>query len=261
MKLKFMGSTACIPDVHEDCPSFLVNEKYLFDCGWNVIGDLRETGCDVKSVRYVFFTHLHHDHYLGLATYLFYLIHSRCLPLDQLTLVGPEEDLERVMKRTADYLQMDRFYADRTMPKLLPWKPGDLLETDDVIIECARSKHPVAAFAYKITEKATGAVLCAGGDTAPIPEHVPFFAGADALIHEATLGASPSGNDPINRSCGHSTLFEAADMARQANVPVLFPVHMGVEALKSQKKEIIAPPRLIPPERGREYSILPGIIE
>ncbi len=44
MKLTFLGSTASIPNTCEDSPCFLVNERYLFDCGFHVCSGLRDNG-------------------------------------------------------------------------------------------------------------------------------------------------------------------------------------------------------------------------
>jgi len=109
MQLKFLGTTASIPDLHEDSPCFIIQDKYLFDCGFHVLGALRETGSDLSKIRYIIFSHMHHDHYIGLAGLLFYFIHSKVLNIHDLVILGPAADVERVVKLTYDFLQLDRF--------------------------------------------------------------------------------------------------------------------------------------------------------
>lgn len=255
MKLKFLGTTASTPDVGEDSPCFLVNERYLFDCGWYAAGGLRETDCAAQKVRYVIFTHMHHDHYLGLPSLLFYFIHNKLMPLGELTIVGPAGDVERVVGLAFELLQLDRFYPTIGRPQVVGLEPGEKLETADMLIESAKSVHPVDGLCYKLTDKTDGCRLAASGDTTYAPHLPPFFAGCDAIVHEATLGLSPK-NTPASQRCGHSNIFEALRTAEEAGIPTLYPVHMSVENAKrtcasvtSEKVEIIRP------VRGAEYTV------
>lgn len=244
MQLRFLGTTASIPDVHEDCPCFLVNEAYLFDCGWNVTEALRESGCDIFKIRHLFFTHMHHDHYLGLAGLLFFMLHGDAIlhkekfPLPELTIYGPSADVERVVKLTADFLQMPTFYADRGMPKVVPLKSGDRVELPEAKVEVLQSRHPVDALSYRFTDKTDGTALAATGDTAYNPKTKALFYGCRALIHDSTLGNTVHPEPPEVRTCGHSTLPEAVRAAEQTEIPVLFPVHMPTEQAQKAATEL-----------------------
>jgi ribonuclease Z len=70
--LTFLGIASAVPDAGEDTSSFLVNEELLFDCGWANVLQMRALGYDPLRVQTLFFTHCHHDHYLGLPALLFY---------------------------------------------------------------------------------------------------------------------------------------------------------------------------------------------
>lgn len=37
MNVRFLGSASSVPNVGNDCPCFLVNNKYLVDCGYSVL--------------------------------------------------------------------------------------------------------------------------------------------------------------------------------------------------------------------------------
>jgi ribonuclease Z len=257
MKLKFLGTTASIPDVGEDCPCFLVNDRYLFDCGYDVLSALHETECDVSKIDHIIFTHMHHDHYLGLATLLFYYIHSpnyietQTRRIGDLTILGPKEDVERVVNLAFSYLQLDLFYSAEDRPRIVPLDKNDVYETDDAVIKCAPSDHPVDARCFAFTEKG-GSTLAISGDTLYREESVKLFSGADALIHEATLGYREG-----KGSNGHSTILEAIRIAELSDIDTLFPMHMSVKTAE-YSVEKAAPStsvKLIAPKRGKEYLI------
>lgn len=262
MDLLFLGTTASIPDLHDDCPSFLINEKFLFDCGWNAVDGLRGAGCDLSKLRYVLFTHLHHDHYLGLAGLLFYLIHNRAIhpeekipALNELTIVGPDEDLSRVLRLTYAFLQLDRFYPDLPRPKAMPIKAGDSFQLDGVRFATAASLHPVQCISYKIDDGQ--ARLGVTGDTAYQPGAADYFRGCGALIHDSTLALQENLEPPATRKNGHSTLAEAVQTAEEAGVPTLFPMHMALDVCRASAEAIQSRTQvqIIAARRGERYTL------
>lgn len=50
MKLVFLGTSGCIPDIGDDTASMLIDDKYLVDVGWDVVRNLRNKGVDPISV-------------------------------------------------------------------------------------------------------------------------------------------------------------------------------------------------------------------
>ena len=253
LNLKFIGTTGSVPDISEDSPCFLVNDKYLFDCGFNVTEGLRETNCNIPDIRYIIFTHMHHDHYIGLAGLLFYIVHAKNyvkdhnITLGDITVIGPEKDVERVVKLALNFLQYDE-----NSVKVIPVAKGDKFETEDMVIECDASLHGVDARAYKITDKKDGSTLAISGDTLYNKDIPPFYKGANALIHDGTLGAYKG-----QGGYGHSTIYEAIKTAEDAEIPMLFPMHMSCKnaaeaCIEAQPSTNI---KLIPPVKGTVYKI------
>ena len=85
----FLGTSAVVPGAGHDTASFLINGKYLVDTGWYATIKMRGYGFDPMQLEYLFFTHCHHDHYIGLPQLLFYLrmrrrftepVHQLCNP-------------------------------------------------------------------------------------------------------------------------------------------------------------------------------------
>ncbi|MCQ2431601.1 MAG: MBL fold metallo-hydrolase [Clostridia bacterium] len=233
MKVLFLGSTPCIHDPGDDAPAFLLNHEVLIDCGWNALDSMIQLGEDPGRLKYLIFTHLHHDHYMGLPALLFYIVQTGIFPLSKLVIAGPEKDLERVVGYAMTFLQIDTFYPGTKGPTLLPLKPGDRFETETLYCEVGESRHPVPAHAYRLTDKRDGAILGVAGDTVVHADSEPFFSGngtspCDALIHDSACGYTCS--TPIaERHYGHSTLPEAAVLAENCRIPVLYPMHMTIQ--------------------------------
>ncbi len=95
--LTFIGTDTCVPQSNNDTASFIVNGHCLVDCGWNAAINMGRYGHSPADLDYIFITHCHHDHYLGLAGVLFYR-GLRYPDMPQLKVVGPTEDIERVVE-------------------------------------------------------------------------------------------------------------------------------------------------------------------
>lgn len=262
MKLAFLGTTASIPDAREDAPCFLVNEKYLFDCGFDVCGALRESDILPDKIRYIFFTHMHHDHYIGLAGLLFYFIHNHAIhpdmgsiPLDQLTILGPKEDVARVVNLACDFLQIGgQFYKDISRPRIIELAPVDTFKTDDLCVQTVQARHPVQALSYRI-EESSGTAIAASGDTAYNPNACALYRNCSALIHDCTMGLKTNLEPPEIRKNGHSNLYEAIRSATEAGVPILFPVHMAKDYAAHAVTHVDQTGNIaiVLPKRGKTY--------
>ena len=237
MDIRILGSTPCIHDPGDDAPCFLVNEEILVDCGWDAMGTLRAFGHDPLKIKVVVFTHLHHDHYMGLPGVLFHYLQTDPAHLEQLIVAGPAEDLARVVGYSMTFLQAETFYPGKKGPRLLPLRPGDTFETETCTVSVGESRHPVPALAYRFTDISDGAVLGIAGDTVVHPGSVPFFSGdgcapCDLLIHDSACGYFCG--EPIEtRGYGHSSLSEAAALAERCKIPVLCPMHMTLSVAEA----------------------------
>ena len=105
-----------MPDKNNDCPCFLINGKYLVDCGYDVLNQLRKRDTDISKIDYIIFTHMHHDHYIGLAGLLFFMLQSKQKNISKLTFIGPDT-MSEVLRRTYSFLQLDKFFLDIEKPK------------------------------------------------------------------------------------------------------------------------------------------------
>ena len=64
--LTFVGTAAVLPGAGRESACFVINGRDLVDTGWSAAVKMQEVGCDPLAIVWLFFTHCHHDHYLGL---------------------------------------------------------------------------------------------------------------------------------------------------------------------------------------------------
>jgi ribonuclease Z len=242
--LTFIGTGSCVPPAGNDVASFLLNGHVLVDTGWNAALSMLECGHDATELDHVLITHCHHDHYMGLAGVFFYRRMRRAqLPEDapELRVIGPAEDIERVVELARAYLQVERFSAVQTTPEVIPLQPGDDCQVGELSVRTAPTHHPVQGLAYRFTDTNTGVEIGLSGDTSYLPALAEFFAGVDVLVYEAAAGL----NDPqAGPEGGHSGVRQSASIAREAGAGRLYIVHTDASA----RVEIMAAAREVFPE-------------
>ena len=235
MKITFLGHTSCVPDVGADTSCLLVNDCVLFDTGWAPVLRLQELGIDPLTIAGVVFSHMHQDHYLGLAQIMFiYGLRGRPGSASRSpTIAGPGEHLEEVVKACGEYLQFPRFPECAIEPDLRPLKSGDVLELAGLRIEAfavnhVSGRHGVEpALAYRVRELATGAQFAFSGDTHPYPQLAEFARDVPLLIHDGA----------------HTPPEDGAAVARDANVGRLVLTHSP----EARSEELLARARPVFP--------------
>ena len=220
----FLGTSSVVPEAGRDTASFVINRKYLIDTGWCAATKMLAVGLSPLDMEWLFITHCHHDHYIGLPHILFYLrMRKRDRPdRAPLKIAGPEDNIEEVVELARRFLQVDRFPEVDCAPEVHPIAPGGSLETDAFRIDTCQTKHAVQGLCYRFADKVTGATVAFTGDTGyhpPVAEHV---RGCGLLIHEASHGATSPEPRPGQ---GHAGAPDAARIARAAGVKQLALVH------------------------------------
>ena len=226
--IRFLGTATVVPEAGHDTASFLINDRYLVDTGWYAAIKMKAYGISPMDLEYVFITHCHHDHYIGLPQILFYLrMRQRERPdRPPLKIVGPAADIEHVVELARQLLQPDRFPEAVPMPIVLPIKPGGSYEEDAFRVDTCTTQHPVQGLCYRFQDKSTGVVFSFTGDTAYHPPIIEHVQGSDLLIHEASYGPREMGSDP---AWGHSGAPDAARIAVAAGVKELALIHCTEE--------------------------------
>ncbi len=223
-RVTVVGSATVVPQADQDTACLLLNHDHLIDTGWNAAINMGRYGGDPMQIDYLFITHCHHDHYIGLPQLLFVhaMWRSRRPDRPPLTVIGPKPDIGMVVERAVHFLRAEQFPDAVTMPKVVALQAGDSYATPRFEVTTAPTVHPVVGLCYRFRDSVTGATLAVTGDTAyrlPLADHV---RGVDLLVHEASRGACAS--HPNDRG-GHSGSIDAARIALAGEVRQLGLIH------------------------------------
>lgn len=227
--ITFLSTSGVTPGAGHDTVSFLINGNILIDTGWYSAIRMLNYGFTPLDLEYLILTHCHPDHYIGLPQILCYLgLRKRDRP-DQMPLkiVGPADDVQKVVDLARAFLQAERFaLAGAHVPDVFPVVPGESLETDAFLLETCGTVHAVQGLCGRFTDKTTGAVFGFTGDTAYHPPIADHLKGCPLIVHEASHGDRVVENA---RRTGHATAREAARIAQAAGAERLALVHMREE--------------------------------
>ena len=227
MKVQFLGVGSCLPEYEgADTANVLIDGHVLIDTGWNTVHNLLRAGVDPGQVTHVFFTHMHQDHYLGLAQFLFYRM-NRYHQFGNLMLYGPS-GLSEIVDRALLYAGFDRIHVGERRKSVRDARP-EIIElpaqgevcVDKLHVRFVKSRHAVEGRCYRL--EMDGKSVTYTGDTAVFDGLAPFAEGSDVLIHEAAFGAADLKGANLYF---HASAQDAARTARAAGVRELYLVHM-----------------------------------
>lgn len=267
MKLVFLGTGGTYPSKLRNVTSVAVQmpgEVVMFDCGEGTQRQLMRSSVSFMKIKKIFISHLHADHFLGLAG----LIQSMSLNgrEDDITVFGPQGTTATVKAM----LSLGYFESGFRVLASDLCSEGRM-DLGGYSVRFVQADHSIPAIAYAIEEKARagkfdvkkakrlgipegplyrrlqegrsvtvdgkrigpekvlgpqrpGRRIVYTGDTRPSEKIVSLAAGANVLVHDCTLDSSHS---ELAARFGHSTAAEAARVAKKAKVGVLFLVHMS----------------------------------
>ena len=266
IRVTFLGTAAARPTVRRNVSAIAIQREgdaFLLDCGEGTQRQMMRYGTGF-SVRDVFVTHLHADHFLGITG----LLRTMALQgrTDPLRIFGPTSSrgtLEQVVS-----LGVDRMPFPLEIEEL---RAGTQVEYDEFDVVAFPVDHRKPALGYAFVEHERlgrfditraralgvpegpllgklhlgeavevdgrrvdpadvvgpprpGRVVVYTGDTRPSEATIEIAEGASLLIHEATFG-----NDEADRArqTYHSTASEAAALASKAGVRRLYLTHVS----------------------------------
>jgi len=309
LSVTFLGTGGAVPSARRNTASVLVargGERLLFDCGEGTQRQM-QASTGLVQVDEIYLTHFHADHILGLPGLLkTYDLTELTRPL---TVYGPRglvdlfRTLHRIVGRLCFKLELvelepgDSMALDGADLRAFPVEHsvralGYTLVEDDrpgrFDPEAAKRlgvKEGPAFAALQRGETVAGSLgpvrpedvlgqaregrkLAVTGDTAPCRATVEAARGADLLVHDASF-AEEEAQRAVDT--GHSTVGQAAAVARQADVKMLALVHISsryhVGKVVEEAREVFEPavaPRdfdvieLPFPERGEPKLVSDG---
>lgn len=262
--ITFLGTSGSTPTKDRALPSVAVEydgETYLFDCGEGTQRQFLNYGLNISKVNYVFLTHIHGDHVIGLAGLMRTLsTNNRTRPLHVFIPEGDEEKIRALMT-------FDRAFI-RYPVVIKGIRGGTVLRNNGVTVTAFRLTHSVRAYGFvfkqddrlrfdkekskrlgikgemfsrlqrrksmridgrtvtlrSVTTPQAGRKITYVTDTRPSKAIVAAAKGSDLLIHEATFERSLK-HYAVERK--HSTSEEAATVARQSRSKELILFHIS----------------------------------
>jgi ribonuclease BN (tRNA processing enzyme) len=296
-KLKFWGVRGSYPTVdastlgvggNTSCVEVRVDgRRLIFDAGTGIISLGKEL-CNCATsppAAYVFLSHTHIDHVLGLCFFeplltaaartfilgpgatrgaltrsLRHLTNSHLFPVSLDQLKGEKE----IFSLTSG--EIIRFGLPGTRPKLEKARVASGPDGEELVVTtCKSAAHPLnGVMLYRVHYKnksfvyATDIEQQEGG----YPEVIEFARGADLLIHDAQyLNEEYFSRAKVRKGWGHSTIDMAVDVAKKAAVKrlVLFhhePTHDDntMKAIEKQAKTLFH--STVVAREGMEISLL-----
>lgn len=259
----FLGTGAAIPSKYRNVTSILLRNQakdasILMDCGEASLGQLykrfgqQETEEILKSLRFVWISHIHADHHMGLASIIG--ARSRVLGDDcePLLVIGPRP-LRKTLGLYSTLEPMKFSYVEASMTEVRTEAEGvggggpggaaggeadataGLLERAKTAmgvkrLESVRVEHCSHAFGLVLESSdfdhaaSKGWKIVFSGDTRPCPQLTKAAENSTVLIHEATFEDTMSEEAMEKR---HSTTGEAITAGRESNSYMTFLTHFS----------------------------------
>jgi len=312
LSVAFLGTSGAVPSARRSTASLLIargGERLLFDCGEGTQRQMQRS-LGLVQVDEIYLTHFHADHFLGLPGLLkTYDLTGREAPL---TIYGPHglrnlfKSLSRILGRVKFELNLVELEPGESVPhegsevrafavehsvracgyalveedrpgRFDPAAAGRLgVEEGPAFAALQRGEEVQGASgpvqpSEVMGEARPGRTVVITGDTAPCMATVEAAREAELLIHDASFA-----EEEVQRAAdtGHSTVGQAASVAREAGVKLLALVHISsryhVGTVLEEAREVFQPtvaPRdfdlvEIPlPERGEPALVANGARE
>ena len=205
------------------------NTLFVIDTGYGATLKLREAEINLSTLRYIFITHLHSDHYLDLGPLLYNAWISGLA--EQLHVYGPV-GIKLLLNAywKSNLYDIDTRIKDEGRPDIRKLvvaheiKEGVLITNSDFEISCLKNIHPPVEHSYSFKFKVGKKIIVFSGDTAYCPALAEFATEADYLIHEVMY--TPAVDDMAKRRPNATKLIasikshhtSAEDVGRIANV-------------------------------------------
>jgi ribonuclease Z len=263
----FLGTAGSLPTPERNPSAILINregEMILFDCGEGTQRQMMRARTGMMRLNYIFLTHLHADHILGVPGLLETMAFQG--REDPLTIAGPIHTIDLVEKFSS-ICYFSRDFEVRAMEL----EPGDVVRMDGYQVEAVETQHSVPSVGYCLKEDERlgrfnrdaaialgvppgplfgklqhgqevtvdgrtirpdqvmgaprpGRKIVYTGDTRPCRTVEAASTGADLLVHDCALSDEMA---DWARETKHSTAGEAAQLARRAGVRQLVLTHIS----------------------------------
>ena len=226
--VRVLGTSGWHSSKHNDGSCYTVNDQMLIDANSGLLMNLLNQNVDPLNITTILFTHMHADHYMGLAPFLMYW-RVKKNSLEGLTIAGPKESVKAGFERAFDYAFHDSTNISQVlsvMPKIIPLAEGEGFSQSGLAINTLCADHAVPGLCYRITDEASQKSIGFSGDTRYRQEYKNFFNKVNILFYESGLatGSAPPPEKDFSR---HSSVYDALRVGEEARVGQLMLTHMN----------------------------------
>ena len=188
LNLTFLGSGNAFGAEGRAFSSFILNNRYLFDCGPTLLQQMRKARLETKDIDVILISHFHADHFFGLP--FFYLDAWRTNRTEELVVAGPPGVEDRVTGLMNIGYQMVLERLDFPI-RYIEVSDGMEAEAAGLQFTASTVKHvpELQCFAYRGTVDGRSVVY--SGDTTLCGGLIRLIPGADAVVLECSCGHEP----------------------------------------------------------------------
>ncbi|OPY53113.1 MAG: Ribonuclease Z [Methanosaeta sp. PtaU1.Bin112] len=267
LNVTFLGTAGSLPTPERNPSAILINregEMILFDCAEGTQRQMMRARTGMMRLHYIFLTHLHADHILGIPGLLETMAFQG--RTDPITIVGPIHTMNLV-----ECFKSICYFSRNFDVQAIELAPGDVLKMKGFQVRAISTQHSVPSLGYSLEEDTRlgrfnrdaaislgippgplfgklqhgqaieidgrkiqphqvmgparpGRKIVYTGDTRPCRSVELASRGADLLIHDCALA-----NDMADwaKETKHSTAAEAALIAKNADVGKLVLTHIS----------------------------------
>ena len=260
MPFQFFGTSAAVPSPDRDNTAlafYSKDEVVLVDCSGSPYQKILKAGLDPVRVSALIVTHRHVDHVYGIPA----LAHNMGLAGRRATLhVYALPETMRILRGFMDLFPLEEKMPYRIELHEVQTKEGhEVLQARGFRVLSTPVRHGAPNIGLRVefdSPDERGSVVYSS-DTGPCPSLIALARNAEVLIHEATFLHSEAGRAAAD---GHTTGFQAGEVARLAGAKRLILCHVGAglygredelrqEAMQSFGRQVELPEEL------REYRI------
>lgn len=214
MVIKFLGrwSSNLVP--HERNVSFVLDDKIAFDFGPHSLESLLDIGINPNRISLLLITHMHLDHYAGIAELLWYRSIYRAR--NSLTVLGPKgirKDTEQLMR----LVHTPPLWYEEQINERVRY----VEDSDYDFVGIFHAKHAIPCNSYRVEYGRK--TIFYSGDTSYSKRVVEGARDVDWLFHELTY---TDRDRKLAEKWGHSTYGDVMRVFKESGARHLVPVHL-----------------------------------
>jgi ribonuclease Z len=235
MQVIILGSSGHGITASRNLPSALIDKSILVDCGEGTLRALFDLNIPIKNIKYIFLTHQHADHFLGITSLIWQLAFYSDEKLESPTIYVPEgmeSTIRKIFELTYSTFQNVGFNLKIVeLPKSKKEGIKFSAENREYSVKWGTTSHSPLCYAYQFNNLVTFT-----GDTGAACQNIiDITQNCKVLIHEASF---PDDLSERARIVSHSTPSDASQVAKSCSVDQLLLYHIPDLSKKAEKEFI-----------------------